>query len=94
MTSTNKKAAPPTVDDATNKTSREETTTPTNGGQADRATNRNEAETENARWRANNFCADCGAWVGEGFASCSSQKASRRGPVRCEACYAKREASR
>ena len=94
MTSRNKEAAPPTVDDATNKTSREETTTPANGGQAERAANRNEAETEDARWRANNFCADCGAWVGNDFTACESQKASRRGPVLCDPCAMRRELQR
>ena len=61
-------------------------------GQAEQAQNRVEAE--DARWRANNFCADCGAYVGDEFASCSSQKAHRRGPVWCDACTMRREVSR
>ena len=54
----------------------------------------NRVEAEDARWRANNFCADCGAYVGDEFASCSSQKAHRRDPVWCERCSARRELSR
>ena len=60
--------------------------------QAEQTTNRIEAE--DARWRSNNFCADCGGYVGDEFASCSSQKAHRRGPVWCDACTTRREASR
>ena len=54
----------------------------------------NRVEAEDARWRANNFCADCGAYVGNGFTSCSSQKSHRRGPVWCDACTMRRELSR
>ena len=61
-------------------------------GQAEQTQNRVEAE--DARWRANNFCADCGAYVGDEFASCSSQKAHRRGPVWCDACTMRREVAR
>ena len=60
--------------------------------QAEQAFNRIEAE--DARWRANNFCADCGAYVGNGFTSCSSQKSHRRGPVWCDACTMRREVAR
>ena len=60
--------------------------------QAEQAFNRIEAE--DARWRSNNLCADCGGYVGDEFASCSSQKAHRRGPVWCDACTTRREASR
>ena len=51
-------------------------------------------QAEDARWKTNNFCADCGGYVGDEFASCSSQKAHRRGPVWCDACTTRREASR
>ena len=62
------------------------------GTQAEQTTNR--IESEDARWRANNFCADCGAYVADGFAACSSQKAHRRGPVWCEECFARKEMTR
>ena len=60
--------------------------------QAEQTTNRIEAE--DARWRSNNFCADCGKYVADGFAACSSQKAHRRGPIWCERCSTRRELSR
>ena len=60
--------------------------------QAEQTTNR--IESEDARWRANNFCADCGKYVADGFAACSSQKAHRRGPIWCERCSTRRELSR
>ena len=60
--------------------------------QAEQAFNRIEAE--DARWRSNNFCADCGKYVADEFAACSSQKAHRRGPVWCDACTMRRELAR
>ena len=44
--------------------------------------------------KLNNYCAGCGKYVGNSFASCSSQKLARRGPILCEQCFSKREALR
>ena len=95
MTSTTKKAAPPERRKTASGQQSCADSIPTTlraDGQAEQTQNRVEAE--DARWRANNFCADCGAYVGDEFASCSSQKAHRRGPVWCDACTMRREVAR
>ena len=95
MTSTNRKAAPPDRRNAASGQQRCANPIPTTRRAAQQAEQtQNRVEAEDARWRANNFCADCGAYVANEFAACSSQKSHRRGPVLCEGCYASRELAR
>lgn len=95
MTSTNEKAAPPErrkTASGQQSCAISECNSRACSMQAEQAFNRIEAE--DARWRANNFCADCGAYVADEYAACSSQKAHRRGPIWCERCSTRRELSR